>query len=168
MIGLGAFKTVRLVGSALPAEAVTRAAEGSLPGQRPADYLLPTGLTVSAAAARAWEVLLPAHQAWKAALGRMPADGADTKFTRDRWLLPLLYELGYGRPTRCPPALTSNLGWARRSRCTSRCPTSFRGRPTPQNQRPRWRSTCSGRALAWTTGPPARPHAPRTRWCKSC
>jgi len=70
-----------------------------MPGQRPVDYLLPPGLTVSAAAARAWEVLLPAHQAWKAALANQTVGDADTKFTRDRWLLPLLYELGYGRPT---------------------------------------------------------------------
>jgi len=99
MIGLGAFKSVRLVGSALPAEAVTRSADGGMPGQRPVDYLLPPGLTVSAAAARAWEVLLPAHQAWKTALANQTVGDADTKFTRDRWLLPLLYELGYGRPT---------------------------------------------------------------------
>lgn len=98
MIGLGAFKSARLVGAALPAEAVTRAAEGAMPGQKPGDYLLPSGLTVSAAAARAWEVLLPAHQAWKAGLARLPVGEADTKFTREKWLLPLLYELGYGRP----------------------------------------------------------------------
>ncbi|VVJ19633.1 Possible restriction /modification enzyme [Amycolatopsis camponoti] len=55
-------------------------------------------MTVSAAVARAWDAALGAHHAWKAALARRPAGDAATALTRDRWLLPLLYELGYGRP----------------------------------------------------------------------
>jgi N-6 DNA Methylase len=99
MSGLSGFKSVRLAGTVIPADALTRAADGAMPGQKPADYGLVGTLTVNAAAARAWDVLLPAHQAWKARLARLGRGDAATGYTRDKWLLPLLYELGYGRPT---------------------------------------------------------------------
>jgi hypothetical protein len=76
-----------------------------MPGQKPADYGLVGTLTVNAAAARAWDVLLPAHQAWKAGLAKLPAGDAATGYTRDKWLLPLLYEFGYGRPTPLPAGI---------------------------------------------------------------
>ncbi|MEX5635829.1 Eco57I restriction-modification methylase domain-containing protein [Parafrankia sp. FMc2] len=98
MSGLSGFKSVRLTGSVIPADALTRAADGTLPGQQPTDYGLVGALTVNAAAARAWDVLLPAHQAWKKGLAKI-AGAPATGYTRDRWLLPLFYELGYGRPT---------------------------------------------------------------------
>jgi N-6 DNA Methylase len=98
MSGLSGFKSVQLAGAVIPADAITRAADGAMPGQKPADYGLVGSLTINAAAARAWDVLLPAHQAWKVGLVRA-AGTASTGQTRDRWLLPLLYELGYGRPT---------------------------------------------------------------------
>jgi hypothetical protein len=99
MSGLSGFKSVRLAGTVIPADALTRAADGAMPGQTPADYGLVGTLTINAAAARAWDVLLPAHQAWKAGLARLDGRDAATGYTRDKWLLPLLYELGYGRPT---------------------------------------------------------------------
>lgn len=98
MSGLSGFKSVRLTGTVIPADALTRAADGAMPGQKTADYNLVGTLTVNAAAARAWDVLLPAYQAWKAGLARLPGDAA-IGYTRDKWLLPLLYELGYGTPT---------------------------------------------------------------------
>jgi hypothetical protein len=70
-----------------------------MPGQKPTDYGLIGALTVNGAAARAWDVLLPAHQAWKAGIAKLPSEDAATGYTRDKWLLPLLYEFGYGRPT---------------------------------------------------------------------
>jgi hypothetical protein len=99
MSGLSGFKSVRLAGTVTPADALTRAADGAMPGQTPADYGLVGTLTINAAAARAWDVLLPAHQAWKAGLARLDGRDAATGYTREKWLLPLLYELGYGRPT---------------------------------------------------------------------
>src|SRR5437762_2631995 len=98
MSALSGFKSVRLTGAVLPADALMRAADGAMAGQKPHDYGLLGPLTVNAAAARAWDVLLPAHQAWKTGLAKV-GGVATTGHTRDRWLLPLLYELGYGRPT---------------------------------------------------------------------
>ncbi len=98
MSALNVFRAVRAVGTALPAEAIPRANELRMPGQTAEAYQLPPGMTVNGAIARAWEAMLAAHRSWSAALERLPAGDAATKLTRDKWLLPLLYELGWGRP----------------------------------------------------------------------
>ena len=77
-----------------------------MPGQSAPDYQL----------RRAWPSTppspAPGMRPWaptangKIALTRLPSDDAATKVTRDKWLLPLLYELGYGGPRRCPAAST--------------------------------------------------------------
>lgn len=98
MTALNVFKAVRTVGTALPAEAIPRANELRMPGQTAEAYQLSPGMAVNGAIARAWEAMLAAHRAWRAALDRLPDGDATTKLTRDKWLLPLLYELGWGRP----------------------------------------------------------------------
>ncbi len=98
MTALNVFKAVRAVGTALPAEAIPGANELRMPGQTADAYQLSPGMAVNGAIARAWEAMLAAHRAWRAALERLPEGDAATKLTRDKWLLPLLYELGWGRP----------------------------------------------------------------------
>ncbi|MDX5962856.1 DNA methyltransferase [Rhodococcus opacus] len=55
-------------------------------------------MAVNAAIARAWEAMIATHREWLHALQRLPTGDPATKVTRDKWLLPLLYELGWGRP----------------------------------------------------------------------
>ncbi len=98
MSALTVFKAVRTVGTALPAEAIPRANELRMPGQTAEAYQLPPGMAVNGAIARAWEAMLAAQRSWCTALERLPEGDAATKLTRDKWLLPLLYELGWGRP----------------------------------------------------------------------
>lgn len=98
MSALNVFRAVRAVGTALPAEAIPRANELRMPGQSAEAYQLPPGMAVNGAIARAWEAMLAAHHSWRTALERLPEGDAATKLTRDKWLLPLLYELGWGRP----------------------------------------------------------------------
>ena len=98
MSSLSAFQAVRTIGTVLPAEALSRAAELRMPGQSAQNYDLTPGMAVNAAVARAWDAAMGAHRAWKIALDRLPDRDAATALTRDKWLLPLLYELGYGRP----------------------------------------------------------------------
>jgi hypothetical protein len=98
MTALNVFRAVRTVGTALPAEAIPRANELRMPGQTAEAYQLSPGMTVNGAIARAWEAMLAAHRAWRTALERLPEGDPATKLTRDKWLLPLLYELGWGRP----------------------------------------------------------------------
>lgn len=96
---VAAFRAIRTVGTVLPAEALARAVDLTMPGQTASDYQLTPGMTVNAAVARAWDAVLGAHRAWTAALDKLPPADPATALTRDRWLLPLLYELGWGRPT---------------------------------------------------------------------
>lgn len=98
MTAMNVFKAVRTVGTVLPAEAIPRANELRMPGQTAEAYQLSPGMAVNGAIARAWEAMLAAHRAWRTALERLPERDAATKLTRDKWLLPLLYELGWGRP----------------------------------------------------------------------
>ncbi|RPA56332.1 restriction endonuclease [Gordonia oryzae] len=104
------FRAVRTVGTALPAEAIPRANELRMPGQIAEAYQLSPGMSINGAIARAWEAMLAAHRAWTLALQRLPGSDAATKLTRDKWLLPLLYELGWGRPDVVSGALAVPLG----------------------------------------------------------
>jgi hypothetical protein len=104
------FRAIRTTGTALPAEALARASELRMPGQSAADYQLPPGMTISGAIARAWEAMLAAHRKWGAALARLPEGDAATKLTREKWLLPLLYEFGWGRPEALRHGLTVKPG----------------------------------------------------------
>ncbi|EHB48619.1 putative type II DNA modification enzyme [Mycolicibacterium rhodesiae JS60] len=106
MSGLSAFRAVRTTGTALPPEAVPRASHLRMPGQTASEYELPPGMAVNGAVARAWEAMLAAHRQWRAALTRLPEHDAATKLTREKWLLPLLYELGWGRPEVITGGLT--------------------------------------------------------------
>jgi hypothetical protein len=110
MSALNVFRAVRTVGTALPAEAIPRANELRMPGQTADGYQLSPGMAVNGAIARAWEAMLAAHRTWRAALERLPEGDAATKLTRDKWLLPLLYELGWGRPDVVSGGLAVPLG----------------------------------------------------------
>lgn len=102
---LSAFRSVRTIGAVLPSDALARAVDLRMPGQSAEDYQLTPGMAVSAAVARAWEACLGAHRAWQAALQRLPDGDPATRLTRDKWLLPLLYELGFGRPEKLPAGI---------------------------------------------------------------
>lgn len=93
-----AFRSVRVVGTVMPGEAIPRASELRMPGQTAGDYQLPPGMAVNAAIARAWDAMLAAYQEWHNALSRLPETDPAVKVTREKWLLPLLYELGWGHP----------------------------------------------------------------------
>lgn len=112
MTSVAAFQSVRTTGAVLPAEALARAVDLLMPGQTAVDYQLTPGMTINAAAARAWDATLGAHRAWTTALTKLPPEDPAIALTRDRWLLPLLYELGWGRPTTLPGGLgvTPGLG----------------------------------------------------------
>lgn len=105
MNSLSAFRAVRTIGTVLPSEALSRAVDLRMPGQTALDYQLTPGMAVNAAVARAWDAALGAHRAWKTALERLPGSDPATALTRDKWLLPLLYELGYGRPEVLPAGI---------------------------------------------------------------
>jgi hypothetical protein len=92
------FSTVTTEGAVLPADLLARIAEGDsgLDGLTPESYHL-SGERIGEATSRAWTRLLSAWSAFQTSLAKSPGDVLVTGVTRERWLLPLFQELGYGR-----------------------------------------------------------------------
>ncbi|MBN2002847.1 MAG: SAM-dependent DNA methyltransferase [Anaerolineae bacterium] len=92
------FTTIKTEGGILPADLLRRIAEGrDLDGLRPEDYHLFPGERLNEAINRAWNRCLGAWQAFDAQRARLPESDRGTSLTRERWLLVLFQELGYGR-----------------------------------------------------------------------
>src|SRR6266702_693939 len=93
------FTTVRSEGAILPMDLLQRVAQGDpkLDGLTPESYNLLKTEKLNEAINRSWNRLLSAWVAFKAAREKLPERDAGTTLTRERWLLTLFYELGYGR-----------------------------------------------------------------------
>ena len=93
------FTTIRTDGGLLPADLLTRVAtqDRDLPGVRPADYHLVPGELLGERVTRSWNRLVGAWKNFTNALAALPDTDAGTTLTRERWLLPLFEEFGYGR-----------------------------------------------------------------------
>jgi hypothetical protein len=105
------FPSVRTEGGLLPAETLQRIAAGeaaaanrnALSALTPASYHLAPGERLNEAISRSWSRLVAAWASFRAAREKLPETDAGTTLTRERWLLPLFAELGYGRlPTTKP------------------------------------------------------------------
>ncbi len=95
------FSAIRTEGALLPADFLLKVSEGdpSMPGLSPSDYHLLENERLNEAINRSWNRLVPAWKALKKALKMENMPGPLTGVTRERWLLPLFQELGYGRLT---------------------------------------------------------------------
>jgi hypothetical protein len=92
------FSTVRSEGALLPPDLLRRIAEGdaAVGGLAPSDYHL-VGEKVNEAVNRSWNRVVSAWRSFREAAARLPGSDVGTSVTRERWLLPLFNELGYGR-----------------------------------------------------------------------
>ena len=91
--------TIRSEGGLLPADILARVAalDPNLGGLAVSDYHLAANERLGEAIARSWARLTAAWEAFSTNRdGLQPGDPAG-KLTRERWLLPLFSELGYGR-----------------------------------------------------------------------
>lgn len=91
------FGTVKSEGAILPPDLLQRIADQHLPGLNPDDYHLFPGEKLNEAINRAWNRCLGAWASFQERQQRLPADDFGTSLTRERWLLILFQELGYGR-----------------------------------------------------------------------
>ncbi len=100
------FGALHIEGGLFPESFLQRVAAGDpkLPGMSAADYHLLPQERVGEVANRAWTRLLGAWAALREELGRLPEGDPAIRVTRDRWLLPLFEELGYGRLQRTAAA----------------------------------------------------------------
>ncbi|HEX8393641.1 MAG TPA: N-6 DNA methylase [Longimicrobium sp.] len=71
-------------------------ADARLGGLSPEAYHL-SGEKVGEAVSRSWQRLLGAWRAFRSAADKLSASDPGTSVTREKWLLPLFHELGYGR-----------------------------------------------------------------------
>ncbi|MBX6369876.1 MAG: N-6 DNA methylase, partial [Rhodospirillales bacterium] len=92
------FQTVRSEGGLLPADLLQRVAAGDadLGGLRDADYHA-SDLPLNERIVRSWNRLVGAWTSFQEARASLPAGDPGTTLTRERFLLPLFEELGYGR-----------------------------------------------------------------------
>lgn len=92
------FTTVKTEGALLPADLLQRIAEGKVKeGLRPEEYHLFAGERLNEAINRAWSRCLSAWSSFNQQRERLPTTETGTTLTRERWLLILFQELGYGR-----------------------------------------------------------------------
>ena len=93
------FTTVRTEGPILPPGILQRIIEGDsdLKGLSREDYHLPDNEKTNESINRSWNRLLGAWISLKGQLENIPENDPATTPTRERWLLPLFQELGYGR-----------------------------------------------------------------------
>ncbi|MGI6209880.1 MAG: DNA methyltransferase, partial [Anaerolineae bacterium] len=92
------FTAVKTEGAILPADLLARVAQGNdLPGLSPEDYHLAANERLNEAVNRAWNRCQAAWAGFEEGRARLPDDDAGTTLTRERWLLILFQELGYGR-----------------------------------------------------------------------
>ena len=93
------FTTVRTEGGLLPTALLQRIVrdDRELPGLHPETYHLTAGERLHETVSRAWNRLCGAWSSFRAAAAKLPEQDAGTTLTRERWLLILFQELGYGR-----------------------------------------------------------------------
>jgi SAM-dependent methyltransferase len=95
----GRFSTVTSEGGLLSTDLLGRISDGdtSLEGLRPASYHLAPGERLGEIATRSWNRLVAAWKTYQETLATLSQDDLATTATRERWLLVLFSELGFGR-----------------------------------------------------------------------
>lgn len=95
------FTTIKTEGSLLPADLLLQIAEGDqdIEGLTSESYHLARTERLNEAATRAWNRLQGAWETFSSSIEEVPDSDAGTSLTRERWLLILFQELGYGRLT---------------------------------------------------------------------
>lgn len=94
------FTTITTEGAILPADLLRRIVDGrDLDGLKPTDYHLAPNERLNEAINRSWNRLLGVWESFDERRQELPEYDRGTTLTRESWLLILLDELGFGRPT---------------------------------------------------------------------
>jgi len=93
------FTTIRTEGGLLPADILVRIAslDKAIPGLANSDYHLMKGESFGNKIADSWSRLSSAWRHFAELRSALPEGDNGTTLTREKWLLPLFNELGYGR-----------------------------------------------------------------------
>jgi len=88
----------------LPSDLLARLLEGAnLPGLKPEDYHLGAGEKLNEAISRSWTRLQSLWLGFQKSRTALPPADLGTSLTREKWLLQLFQELGYGRLLAASP-----------------------------------------------------------------
>ena len=92
------FSTIRTEGQLFPSELLQKISQvdSSVPGLRPEDYHLGSGERLNEVVTRSWNRMTGVWRSFREYV-RSQLTSTGTTETRERWLLPLFSELGYGR-----------------------------------------------------------------------
>jgi hypothetical protein len=94
------FQTIRSEGAMLPPDILQRIASLQVEGISPDAYHLPPSTKLNEAVSQTWTRLLKHWKVFQEAREAIPdSDESGAVPTRERWLLPLFQELGFGRLT---------------------------------------------------------------------
>lgn len=96
------FVGVRVQGGLIPAGVLTRISAGDMDGSSTADYHLAGGESVRDAANRVWAYMRGVWKRFQDERTSLNSSDAAIGLTRERFLLPLLNQLDYGRVTPAP------------------------------------------------------------------
>ncbi len=90
---------VTIEGGLLPVQLLERigAGDAQLQGTSPESYHVESATELNQAISRAWAALTARWAAFRSSLDVLPESDRGTTLTRERWLLPLFQELGFGR-----------------------------------------------------------------------
>lgn len=91
------FTTVKTEGAILPVDLLQRIADGELDGLQPEAYHLAPTERPNEAINRAWNRCLAVWRSFNEQRQNLAGSDSGTSLTRERWLLILFQELGYGR-----------------------------------------------------------------------
>ena len=93
------FTSIQSEGAILPPDLLQRIFSGDtdLDGLKPKDYHLAEGEKLNEAISRSWNVLQGHWSSFQTGREKLAEEDTGTTITRERWLLPLFRELGYGR-----------------------------------------------------------------------
>ena len=97
--GRDLFTTIHIEGAILPPDLLQRISnnDSTLDGLDAASFHLVEGEKLNEAISRSWNRMLGAWSAFREHLNKLPESDMATTLTREKWLLHLFRELGYGR-----------------------------------------------------------------------
>ena len=129
--------SVRTEGGLLPADLLAKVAAGDrdIPGLSDADYGLAAGERAREAITRSWNRLVGGWAALEAVRVGADADAALTGATRERFLLPLFEELGFGRLAVARPVEIESTTYPVSHRWADRVPIHLVGFEVPLDAR---------------------------------
>lgn len=93
------FTTIRAEGGLLPSDFLTKIFNKQVEGANPESYGLEASDRINEAINRSWNWLVGTWSGFQKACKELPEEDRGTTLTREKWLLLLFQELGYGRLT---------------------------------------------------------------------